>query len=476
MSLRAILLRSRIQAANAQLEQLRTAAQAFEARRAELETAIHEAETRTDLTDEDRQALETEVENFDNEVNNNAQASENLQNSINEMEAELQKIEAANEPRPAQPAAQQTEPGATNTDTATGEERTRNFMTAKRYRNMSFEQRAAFVKRDEVKGWLEQIRTCIRERRALENAGLTIPEVALPMLRQEITVTSKLYAYFNNQNVRGTTRQVVMGDIPEAVWTEVCGELNELSLGFNETEVDAYECAGFFEVCNATLQDSDEDLAGIVLEALGKAIGKAYDKAGVYGTGVKMPTGFVTRLAQTAKPAGYPTAAEPWEDLHTSNIITITGKTGLALFKEIVEKTGCADNDYFSDEMVYICNRKTHRKLVAESMDKNANAAIVAAVNDTMPVLGGGIVELPFMADGDVAFGYLGAYLMAEREGISVGQSEHVRFLKNRTVFRGIARYDGKPVIAKAFGILNIDGKAPTTSVTFPADEANEGE
>ncbi|MFR3430814.1 MAG: phage major capsid protein [Holdemanella porci] len=53
-------------------------------------------------------------------------------------------------------------------------------------------------------------------------------------------------------------------------------------------------------------------------------------------------------------------------------------------------------------------------------------------------------------------------------------QSEHVKFLDNQTVFRGVARYDGKPAIDEGFGVMTIDGKAPVTSATFRADDAND--
>lgn len=43
---------------------------------------------------------------------------------------------------------------------------------------------------------------------------------------------------------------------------EVYAELiNELSLGFNDIEVDGYKVSGFFKMCNAILEDNDVNLA-----------------------------------------------------------------------------------------------------------------------------------------------------------------------------------------------------------------------
>ena len=118
-------------------------------------------------------------------------------------------------------------------------------------------------------------------------------------------------------------------------------------------------------------------------------------------------------------------------------------------------------------------SQETHDTLIAESIDKNASAAIVAGVNGTMPVIGGEIVELPFIPEGTIVFGYMDAYLLAERAGMQLCQSEHVKFLQDQTVFKGTARFDGKPVIAEAFAVISTTTAAPATTVTFPTDTAN---
>ena len=56
---------------------------------------------------------------------------------------------------------------------------------------------------------------------------------------------------------------------------------------------------------------------------------------------------------------------------------------------------------------------------------------------------------------------------------MSIAPSEHVKFVENQTVFKGLARYDGKPAIGEAFVIVRFDNTAPTTSATFPEDTAN---
>lgn len=456
------MLRKKIDDKKAELEALRAKADDFAKREAEISEAINEAST-----DEEKTAVEEAVTAFDAEKQEHDEQEKRLEGEIADLENQLADAEKA---APAAPAAEESKPEA-----PAEREVKRTMETRVNFFGMNTQERDAFFTRDDVKEFLDKVRTCIREKRAIENVGLVIPTVMLPLLKQVTQETSKLIGRVNLRTVAGAARQTIMGSIPEAVWTEMCANLNELSLGFNQTEVDGYKVGGFFAVCNAVLEDNDVNLATELITALGKSIGKALDKAILYGTGTKMPLGIVTRLAQTSQPAGYSSKDRTWVDLHTSNVITGTGATGISLFQEIVGNTGVIINDYFENGITWVMNQKTHTKLLMNSMDKNLNAAIVAGMSNAMPVVGGEIVELPFVPDDNIVFGYLDAYLLAERAGTQIGQSEHYRFVEDQTVFKGTARYDGKPVIAEAFGVMTITNTAPTTSVNFPADTANTG-
>lgn len=271
----------------------------------------------------------------------------------------------------------------------------------------------------------------------------------------------------------------MQGTIPEAIWTECCANLNELTLTFNDVEVDCFKCAGYFKVCNAVLEDSDIDLASTLLDALSQAIGYSVDKAILYGRNSastqKMPLGIVTRLAQTSEPASYPATARPWADLHTSNIISIpSGLTGAALFSQITLASGKAKGTYSRGEKVWVMNENTYTKLTAYSVTTDANGRVVAGVAGEMPVIGGVIEVLNFVPDNTIIGGYFDLYLLAERAGAKFAESEHVFFLQDATAFKGTARYDGQPVIAEAFVAIGLESTTPAAnSVAFAPDEAN---
>lgn len=346
------------------------------------------------------------------------------------------------------------------------------------FRKMSAQERADFISREDVKQYLADVRTSIREKRAVNNVGLTIPQVMLGLLRQNIEGYSKLYKHVTVRSVSGEGRMLVEGAIPEAVWTECCANINELTIGFNDVTLDCYKVAGYFKVCNANLEDSDIDLAGELLDAIGQAIGLALDKAILYGKNTdansKMPTGIVSRLVQQSQPAGYPATSRAWVDLHTSNVKTIANtNTGIALFQQLLLAAGAAKGKYARNRKTWCMNETTRTFIAAQGMTINAEGVLVSAANGTMPVIGGAVEILDFIPDYVIIGGYFEDYLLAERKGEQFATSEHVRFLQDETVMKGTARYDGMPVIAEAFVAIGINGTTPNSTMTFAEDEAN---
>lgn len=463
MALKALLLRKKLDGKKKDLEALRGKDADFQRREAELETAIGEAES-----PEDQQAVEALVGEFDADKQAHEESKNTLTREIAELEQQLADEEGKQPP--ANPNGHEEKPPKED------EERKDGAIMSMKHRDffgLDIQRRDQFLARDDVKDFLQHVRSLAKEKRSVSGAELTIPDVVLELVRVAIPRYSKLIARVNLKPVPGTARQNIMGTVPEAVWTEACASLNELDLYFNQVEVDGYKVGGFIAVCNATLEDSDLNLATEIMDALGQAIGYALDKAIVYGTGRKMPQGIVTRLAQTVQPENWGAHAPGWKDLSASNVITVTGKSGLELYREIILKSSAADHTYSRGPLTWIMNELTKNTLTAEALSINAAGAIVSGQWNTMPVLGGDIVTLDFIPDGDIVFGYLDLYLLAQRSGAQLAASEHVRFLEDQTVFKGTARYDGNPVFGEAFCVMSIKGASPTTSVPFAPDKAN---
>lgn len=460
MALKAIMLRKKLNDAQKALDALRQKDAEFEKREAELEKSIDET-----TTQEERDAVDGEIEKFESEKAEHEEAKEKLEAEVRELEQSLADEEAA----------QDTNTPAEN-PAPVEEKREEKKIMSKRAAmfGKTQQERDMFFARDDVKAYLDEVRSAMREKRALSNVGLTIPEVFLGILRENLERYSKLYKHVNVRPLSGDGRLVIQGTVPEAVWTECCANLNELDLAFNDVEVGCNKLGGYFAICNAVLEDSNVDLAAELMTALGQAIGLALDKAILYGTGNHMPLGVVTRLAQTSEPASYPATARPWVDLHTSNIKTIANSVlGTALYQAFMINSAAAKGKYSRGEKVWVMNELTYNWMVSQSMSIDASGAIVAGVNGRMPVVGGIIEVLDFVPNYVIVGGYFDLYLLAERSGQKFAQSEHVRFLNDQTVFKGTARYDGQAAIAEAFVAIGVNGAAPDATMSFAGDTAN---
>ena len=466
--LKALVLRSKIDSAKKALEALRAKDADFAKREEEITAAVEEAAQMEEGEEktEAQKAVEEEAEKFDSEKAAHEEEKTKLEDSIKEMENDLAETEKGQDTEP-QPVPEE----------RTNKEEKRIMKRNRFFRNV--ENLDAMFQRDDVKAYLAEVRSCIKNKREITNVGLTIPEVFIGIIKENVFEYSKLYKHVNVQPISGNGREIVQGTVAEAIWTECCAVLNEMNLAFNDVEVDCFKVAGYYKVCNAVLEDNDVDLATKLLEALAQAIGLAVDKAILYGRNAagaqKMPLGVVSRLAQTSEPSNYPATARPWEDLHTSNIISIAaGLSGAALFEQIVLASGAAKSDYSRGELVWVMNRKTYTKLVAKTISVDAQGRVVSGVSDRMPVIGGIIEVLNFVPDNTIIGGFFDLYLLGERAGAKFAQSEHVFFIQDQTAFKGTARYDGQPVIAEGFVAIGLEGTTPSASaVAFAPDKAN---
>lgn len=468
MALRVLLLRKKRDDLLKKIKENDSKNEALEKRTAEAETAIEELTEES--TAEEREAVEAEVEAIEKEKEEVEKISADLRAEVSEIEAEIEALEEKQEEPADDPEEPEEEPEEKP------QERKENKTTMrKKFFNLSEMETREMFAREDVKAFLDETRAAIREKRAISGAGLLIPDAFMGLLRENILEYSKLYKHVGVRAVGGNGREVIMGSIPEAVWTDCCGNLNELDLTFNDVEIACWKVGGFYSICNATLEDSDVDLAAEIMIALGQGIGMALDKAIIFGLGTRMPLGFFTRLAQTSQPSDYPAEARTWTDLHTSNIKTIASTVkGADLFAEFLIDSAAASGKYSRGEKVWVMNELTRSKIVAAGISVDASGAIVSGVNGTMPVVGGIIEVLDFIPNDMIFGGYLDLYVLAERAGSKFATSEHVMFLNDRTVMKGTARYDGAPAIAEGFVAIGINGVTPSASgITFAPDDAN---
>lgn len=478
MALKQLILSDKLRKAQERLAAEQQKEQETRNQRTELEKREQELiqareEVTEETTPEEQKILEEQIAAWEEQEAALVKTEEEIAAEIESVQQEIedlqQQLEEVNARGMAKPKNAETKPEERK------ENNTMNINTRKLWFGMDHQERDAFIAREDIKGFVDKVRSMIgKEQRAFSGAELTIPTDVLPMIRQRVEEYSKLIKHVNLQRIGGDSKVTVLGAIPEAVWTAMCGKINELHFSAGLVTLDGHKVAAYVPLCNAVKEDSDLDLVTLVLDLLSQAMGLALDKAILYGVGGRMPMGILTRLARAAAPENYPTNAPAWKDLSDTNVVAVTGRTDAALFKALVDATGAINSDYTSGEMFWAMNHKTRTKLVSNAISINAAGAVVAGVESTMPVIGGAIEVLNFIPDDVIIGGYGDMYILAERAGMELGYSEHAHYIEDETIFRGKARYDGAPVIPEAFVAIGIGGTKPSASaVTFTADAAN---
>lgn len=463
MAIRTIILRKKISDQKKILDDLMVKRSGFDQVRAELERREAEivASVEEASTDEERTAVEEAADQFDSDkqafdqdVADTEKQIGDIETEVAEMERELTEIEdAQNRTVPPPPADAETTTKKTTTKKSGGK---RTMFKTRSIRQMTIVEREEMVARDDVKMFLAEVRAAVAEKRAISGGEYTIPRVIIDVIREDLIEYSKLYKHCRVVSLSGDGRVIVMGKSAEAFWEECCDPIYELEKALSKVDIDCYKVAGFIPLCNAMIEDSDIDLLDEISVSILQGIGLALDKAIIYGTGVKMPTGVVT-------------AIDDDDALKLTNEITIptASSTGKDLFKALIKATKAITNIYARGPKTWVLNDNTYIDIQAEGIEFNAAGVLVSAVNGTMPVAGGDLEVLNFIPDNNLVVGYFELYVLGERKGMTIDSSEHVRFIQDQTVIRGRARYDGKPAIVKAFAVIGINNTTPTTSVDF---------
>ena len=477
MALRQIMLSRKIEQKKNELAALREKDADFQTRETDLEKSIEEAQT-----EEEQTAVEEEIEKFETEKTEHDEAKAKLETEIGDLEAELEASEV-DPPAPDQRTNKTEKKVRTNIRMSKAEMKIRSLpMNVRAFDSLPMETRESIIQREDVKTFLNQLRSMKGQSRAIQGGDLEIPIVFLELISENMYRYSKLLNRVRVRPVPGEARQTIAGTIPEAIWIEMCGAINELTFQFNQITTDGYKVAGFIPICNSLLEDTTNnlDLASSIIEMLSESIAYAEDKAILYGKGSAshMPLGIVTRLAQSSAPAGYPANAPAWIDLSKTNIIKIDGTSasGAQFWSQLTLAAGNTFTRYNRGSMFWAMNSKTYNSLKSKLITFTATGDIVANLFDVLPVISRDVDVLEFIPDGDIIGGYGELYLWADRASIQIESDRSVQFIQDNTVFRGKARADGMPIIPGAFVAININNQEVTTVMDFAADTANDAD
>lgn len=373
-------------------------------RKEDLEVAINDAATEEEITVVEENIKTLEVE--ETEVN---EKKSKLEGEIKTLEVELEELKSK------QPTNKEIEKGDDNMENRTKE--------------------VEYLQREEVREFYSKVRDAVVNKRSLTGTDLLIPNTVLNRIQPLIGDYSNLYNEVDRVSLNGTARAIVDGAKPEAIWMEMCDPVTELAAAFTAIELDGYKVGGFIPVCNAILEDSMIDLANYLENALAEAIGKALDKAILVGTGSvgKQPIGIVPSIAAGNKKNG-----QTLGEILTNLALIDTGEGAVG-------------------EIIAVMKRATYYgKILPQTVATTSDGRqVVQSVNN--PNLAGlRVVFSNYAPDNKIVLGDFKQYLLGERKGVQIASSTDVRFIEDQTVFKGTARYDGKPVNVNAFALIEL--------------------
>lgn len=427
MALRQLMIDKKIKQRQEQLEELKTKFN-LEQREAELTAALEEAQAEDEV-----KAVEDSVAELEADKETYLSEKGTLEEEIANLNRELDALEQKDPEKGQQRSGTPTVPTNTKIENRGGYETMKNGMET---RAMKLER----LQTEEVRSFYEKVKEAVLNKRALSGQDLLIPEMVMNVIRPRIGDYSTLYSEVEVVNLNGTARAIFDGNIPEAIWTEMCDPVEELAFAFEPVELDGFKVGGFVPVCNAVLEDSMINLADYLEDRIARAIGKAIDKAILTGTGAaaKQPEGIIPAVTANAVNSDF-------------------------TFADFLPNLGAIDTgDDEVGEVIAVMKRATYYKyFMPQSITPTADGRFVAqGVNN--PNIAGLRVVFSQYAPADAAvLGDFKQYLLGERAGTSLTSSTDVRFIQDQTVFKGTARYDGKPVNADAFLLVNFAEATP---------------
>ncbi|MNO28130.1 Phage capsid family protein [compost metagenome] len=417
-ALKQLLVQRKITDKKALLESLRAKDEEFQTREVALETAIGEAEA-----DEDKAAVEEEVNKFTGEKEQHDNQKTALEGEIAQLEGELEQLNSkapTNQTRGKQ--TKQNERGA----------------DMNRLQVRELLKSGEYYQRSEVVEFYEQFKNL----RAVTGGELTIPEIVVNRIMDIMGDFTTLYPLVDKIQVKGTTRILIDSDTAAATWIEQSGALPTGDVGtITNVDFDGFKVGKVTFVDNYLLQDSIINLDAYVTKKIARAIAKALDLAIIKGTGAanKQPTGIIPSV-----PAGNQKSVVADENL----------------IKSLVKNIGLIDTGEDSvGEIVAVMKRSTYyNRLVEYSIQVDSSGNVVGKLPNLKnpDLVGLRVVFNNNMDEDKVLFGEFSQYTLVERENITIDSSTHVKFSEDQTAFRGKGRFDGKPVKASAFALITI--------------------
>lgn len=422
MALRKLVIGKKLRELKPALAEVRKGLAGFAKREGELESAIEEAST-----DEEMKTVEEEVEELEKEIEDKKAEETALVEEIEQLEEELEELEDQQR-------------------AVLGKGEKRNMPKNQQVRTVGMGENY-FTR--EVMDFYSDLRSKLNMRangNVLPPTGdneVIIPDLVMNRIRERIGDYTTLYPLVDLVMAKGRVKLVLDVDTKEATWMEMRG----VSLPEDDdSELTAVEFEGFLlgrivYIDNSLLEDAQPiiNLDDYLTKRIARSIAKGIDKGIAIGEGPtkKQPDGIIPQIPienkVTAKPA----------------------------YAEIIPHLGKIDTgEDATGEITVVMHRQTYYERIAAltlHVDSNGRDVVQLPNLKEPNFLGLPVTFNNYIPKNKLIFGVFENYTLVEREAARIDASADYKFREYQTAIRGIGRYDGKPVLPKAFVEVTLD-------------------
>ena len=234
--------------------------------------------------------------------------------------------------------------------------------------------------------------------------------------------------------VRDTSHATSVFGGVQMYWSAESGSLTESNPTFRTVGLTAKKLHGYTTVTNELLLDSAIGLEALLTEMFGKAIIFFEDVAFISGTGAGQPLGL----------------------LNAPGVVSVAKETGQAASTIVAENLDKMYSRMLPSSLnraIWIAHNDCFPQLAAMARNVGTGGSAVWVSNmvggPPSSIYGRPVIYTEKCASvgttGDIYFVDWSYYILAQRLGVTMAASPHVRFTNDETVFRFVERLDGQP-------------------------------
>lgn len=283
------------------------------------------------------------------------------------------------------------------------------------------------------------------EGKVSDNAVQTVPTTIVNRVFDNLTKEHKLFGMVDQAMVGLSTEWIFSIGVNSAKWGKICSNLQEiLDKGFRKVNLSLFKLSAYMPVCKALLDlNSPEWLAQYVITVIQESLAKGIEEAIIDGTGKEEPIGM--RRSLSAATSGEQNVVEATEIEKLD--ATQAGKIMADLVEYSPEAGVTITRNVNPSEVVILVNPVTYYTKVFPMMTlQNLNGQYVQSL--PLPF---SIVQSEFVPKDELVVGVAKDYFFGIGKGVTLSQSDEVRFIEDERVYAGKFYGNGTPKYDGAF-------------------------